>query len=67
MYWPVKRWTTELTVLDGSTVSQEKSEILNRFGDHIDELLNIPGTLDVGLQWLFRKDPRYIVPQSLQT
>ena len=48
VYNPVKRGTTQLTALDGTTVLQEKSEILGRFAEHFDRLLNIPGALDVG-------------------
>ena len=48
MYGPVKWGTTQLAALDGTTVLQEKSEILGRFAEHFDKLLNIPGVLDVG-------------------
>ncbi|KAF6038695.1 hypothetical protein EB796_002996 [Bugula neritina] len=47
VYGPVKRGTSQLTALDGNTVLQEKSEILNRFADHFAQLLNVPGTLDI--------------------
>ena len=47
MYGPVKRGTTQLAALDGTTVLREKSEILGRFAKHFDQLLNIPGTFDV--------------------
>jgi len=46
VYGPARRGTTQLTALDGSTVLQERSEILNRFADHFDQLLNIPGLVD---------------------
>ena len=39
---------THCTALDGTTVFQEKSEIIGRFVEHFDRLLNIPGALDVG-------------------
>ena len=42
-YGPAKRGTTQLTALKGTTVLQEKSEILNRFAEHFDQLLNKPG------------------------
>ena len=48
VYEPVKRGTTQLTALDGTPVLREKSEILGRFAEHFDQLLNIPGALDVG-------------------
>ena len=46
--WACYTGTTQLTALDGTTVLQEKSEILGRFAEHFDRLLNIPGVLDVG-------------------
>ena len=46
MYGPAQRGTNQLAALDGTTVLQEKSEILNRFAEHFDQLLNVPGTLD---------------------
>ena len=48
VYGPVKRGTTQLAALDRTTVLQEKSEILGRFAEHFDQLLNIPGVPDVG-------------------
>ena len=48
VYEPVKRGTTQLTAVDGTPVLREKSEILGRFAEHFDQLLNIPGVLDVG-------------------
>ena len=47
VYGPVKRGTTQLTALDGTTVLQEKSEIFGKFAEHFDRRLNIPGALDV--------------------
>ena len=38
---------THCTALDGTTVFQEKSEIIGRFVEHFDRLLNIPVALDV--------------------
>ena len=46
VYGPAKRGTTQLTALEGTTVLQGKSEILNRFAEHFDQLLNVPGNLD---------------------
>ena len=43
----VKRGTTQLTALDETMVLQEMSENLGRFAEHFDQLLNIPGVLDV--------------------
>ena len=45
VYGPAKRGTTQLTALEGTTVLQGKSEILNRFAEHFDQLLNKPGNL----------------------
>ena len=41
-----KRSTTQLTDLDGKTVIQEKAEILDRFTNYFDKLLNITGDVD---------------------
>ena len=46
VYGLTKRGTTQLTSTDGKTVLQEKSEILDRFADHFDHLLNIPGNVE---------------------
>lgn len=35
--------TTQLTDLDGETIIQEKAEILHRFTNYFDKLLNITG------------------------
>ena len=41
VYGPQKGGTTQLTDLDGVTIIQEKAEILNRFTDYFDKLLDI--------------------------
>ena len=46
MYGPARHGTTQLTALDGTTVLQEKLEILNRFADHFDQLLNVCDGVD---------------------
>ena len=46
VYGLTKRGTTQLTSTDGKTVLQEKSDILDRFADHFDHLLNIPGNVE---------------------
>ena len=46
VYGPQKRGTAPLTALDGETLLKEKDEILNRFAEHFDQLLNIPGNVD---------------------
>ena len=43
LYGPKKRGTTQLTDLDGETIIQEKAEILHRFTNYFDKLLNIAG------------------------
>ncbi|XP_048578500.1 craniofacial development protein 2 [Nematostella vectensis] len=48
VYGPAKRGSTQLTATDGCTILQEKSEILNRFADHFDQLLNVSGLVDEG-------------------
>ena len=42
-YGPQRRGTTQLTDLDGETIIQEKAEILHRFTNYFDKLLNITG------------------------
>jgi hypothetical protein len=46
VYGPAKRGSTQLIATDGSTVLQGRTEILNRFADHFDQLLNVPGLVD---------------------
>ena len=43
VYGPQRRGTTQLTDLDGETIIQEKAEILHRFTNYFDKLLNITG------------------------
>lgn len=45
-YGPKPRGLIQLRDHDGTTVLQEKDKILERFSDHFNELLNIPGDLD---------------------
>ena len=46
VYGPQKRGVTKLTSKEGDRVLQDKAEILDRFADHFDGLLNIPERLD---------------------
>lgn len=46
VYGPQKRGSAQLIALDGVTVLKKKDEILNRFAQHFDQLLNVPGTVD---------------------
>lgn len=46
MYSPQKRETALLATLDGETVLQGKNQILRRFAEHLNQLLNIPGMTD---------------------
>lgn len=46
IYGPQRRGTAQLTALDGETVLKEKDQILNRFAQHFDQLLNVPGNVD---------------------
>ena len=46
VYGPQKRGTAQLTALDGETVLKDKDEILERFAQHFDQLLNVPGNVD---------------------
>ena len=46
IYGPKPRGLIQLYDLDGTTVLQEKEKILERFSDHFDQLLNVPGDLD---------------------
>ena len=43
---PQKRGTGQLVAEDGVTLLKEKDETLNRFAQHFDQLLNVPGTVD---------------------
>ena len=43
---PQKRGTAQLLDQDGETVLTAKDETLNRFAQHFDQLLNVPGTVD---------------------
>ena len=43
---PQKRRSAQLIALDGVTVLKKKDEIFNRFSQHFDQLLNVPGTVD---------------------
>ena len=46
VYGPQKRGTAHLIGEDGVTILKEKDETLNRFAQHFDQLLNVPGTVD---------------------
>ncbi len=46
VHWPQKRGTAQLIGQGGVTVLKEKNEELNRFAEHFDQLLNVPGTVD---------------------
>jgi hypothetical protein len=46
IYGPQKKGTTQLLAQDGVTVLKEKEETLNRFAQHFDQLLNVPGSVD---------------------
>ena len=46
VYGPQKRGTTQLKTLDGDSILQDKNQILNRFAEHFNQLLNVPGDTD---------------------
>jgi len=46
VYGPQRRGTAQLLDKDGVTVLKERNETLNRFAQHFDQLLNVPGTVD---------------------
>ena len=46
IYGPQKRGTEQLIAQDGVTILKEKEDTLNRFAQHFDQLLNVPGTVD---------------------
>ena len=46
VYGPQRRGTTQLLAQDGTTALKEKDKTLDRFAQHFDQLLNVPGTVD---------------------
>jgi exonuclease III len=46
VYGPQRKGTAQLLAQDGVTVLKEKGETLDRFAQHFDQLLNVPGTVD---------------------
>ena len=46
VYGPQKRGTAQLLALDGETVLTDNKKILERFAQHFDQLLNLPGNVD---------------------
>ena len=46
IYGPQRKGSTQLLAQDGVTVLKEKDKTLNRFAQHFDQLLNVPGTVD---------------------
>ena len=46
VYGPQRRGTGQLIADDGVTILKDKDETLNRFAQHFDQLLNVPGTVD---------------------
>jgi len=46
VYGPQRRGTTQLNTMDGESVLQDKNEIIGRFAEHFEQLLNIPGNID---------------------
>ena len=46
VYGPQKRGTTQLKTLDGDSILQDKNQILDRFAEHFNQLLNVPGDTD---------------------
>ena len=46
VYGPQKRGTAHLMDQDGVIVLKDKDKTLNRFAQHFDQLVNVPGTVD---------------------
>ena len=46
VYGPQPRRTAQVLAQDRATVLKEKEKTLNRFVQHFDQLLNVPGTVD---------------------
>lgn len=46
IYGPHRKGTAQLLAQDGVTVLKEKEETLDRFAQHFNQLLNVPGSID---------------------